>query len=145
MLQELHAQQLAGFFLYNLVAFVDKKSLLKLQNTGPLISMLLKVKSCYIVMCLVLQELLTKFACTDPYCPEFCTCSERLTIVVNIIIIWQTQSLANPCALIGSFSVRILQSGPFPWKWSNPCIFVLQRSWQIQNLQPKQRKTTRRS
>ena len=40
----------------------------------------------------------------------------------------------NPCALIGSFSVRILQFGPFP------CIFVLERSRQIQNLQPKQRK-----
>ena len=25
-------------------------------------------------------------------------------------------------------------------KRSNPCIFVLERSWQIQNLQPKQRK-----
>ena len=52
----------------------------------------------------------------------------------------ETQSYASPCALIGSFSVRILQYGPFPWKWSNPCIFVLERSRQIQNLQPKQRK-----
>ena len=42
--------------------------------------------------------------------------------------------MPNPCALIGSFSVRILQFGPFP------CIFVLERSRQIQNLQPKQRK-----
>ena len=50
------------------------------------------------------------------------------------IIIWQTQSSANPCALIGTFSVRILQYGPFPWKRSNPCIFVLERSRQIQNL-----------
>ena len=33
-----------------------------------------------------------------------------------------------------------LQYGPFPWKRSNPCIFVLERSRQIQNLQPKQRK-----
>ena len=31
-----------------------------------------------------------------------------------IIIIWQTQSLADPCALIGSFSVRILHYGPVP-------------------------------
>ena len=43
-------------------------------------------------------------------------------------------------ALIGSFSVWILQYGPFPWKPSNPFIFVLERSRQIQNLQPKQRK-----
>ena len=28
---------------------------------------------------------------------------------VTCVIIWQTQSSANPCALIGSFSVRILQ------------------------------------
>ena len=28
------------------------------------------------------------------------------------------------------------------WKGSNLCIFVLERSWQIQNLQPKQRKKT---
>ena len=42
--------------------------------------------------------------------------------------------------MIGSFSVRILQYGPFPWKLSNPCIFVLERSRQIPNLQPKQRK-----
>ena len=48
--------------------------------------------------------------------------------------------MANPCALIGSFSVRILQYGPFPWKQSNPCIFVLERSRQIQNLKPKQQK-----
>ena len=54
-----------------------------------------------------------------------------------LFIIWQTQSLANPRALIGSFSVRILQYGPFPWKRSNPCNFVLERSGQIQNLQPK--------
>jgi len=60
--------------------------------------------------------------------------------VIQPIIIWQTQSLSNPCALIGSFSVRILQYGPFPWKRSNPCIFVLDWSRQIQNLQSKQRK-----
>ena len=48
--------------------------------------------------------------------------------------------LANPCALIGSFSVRILQYGPFPWK---PCIFVLEQSRQIQHLQPRQRKKSR--
>ena len=28
----------------------------------------------------------------------------------------------------------------FAWKRSNPCIFVLERSRQIQNLKPKQRK-----
>ena len=27
----------------------------------------------------------------------------------------------------------------FPWKRSNPCIFVLERGRQIQNLKPKQR------
>ena len=43
--------------------------------------------------------------------------------------------MANPCALIGSFSVRILQYILFPWKQSNPCIFVLEQSHlQIQNL-----------
>ena len=26
--------------------------------------------------------------------------------------------MANPCALIGYFSVRILQYGPFPWRES---------------------------
>ena len=46
----------------------------------------------------------------------------------------------SPCVLIGSFSVRILQYGPFPWKRSNPCIFVLEQSRQIQHLQPRQRK-----
>jgi len=56
------------------------------------------------------------------------------------IIIWQTQSQAHPCTLIGSFLVRILQYGPFPWKRSNACIFVLEWSRQIQNLQPKLRK-----
>ena len=49
-------------------------------------------------------------------------------------------SRAIPCALIGSFSVRILQYGPFPWKRSNPCIFVMEQSRQIQNLQPRQQK-----
>ena len=48
----------------------------------------------------------------------------------------------SPCALIGSFSVRILQYGPFPWKPSNPCIFVLEQSRQIQHLQLRQRKKT---
>ena len=48
--------------------------------------------------------------------------------------------MVNPCALIGSFLVKILQYGPFPWKRVNPCIFVLERRQQIQNLQPKQRK-----
>ena len=40
-------------------------------------------------------------------------------------------------SMIGSFSVRILQYAPFPWKWSNPYIFVLEQSRQIQNLQPR--------
>ena len=34
---------------------------------------------------------------------------------------------------------RDLQYGPFPWKQS-PCIFVLEQSRQIQNLQPKLQK-----
>ena len=34
------------------------------------------------------------------------------TIITITIIIWQSQSWANPCALIGSFSVGILQYGP---------------------------------
>ena len=59
---------------------------------------------------------------------------EILLLIIIVIIIWQSQSKANPCALIGSFSVRTLQYGPFPWKRSNPCIFVLERSRQIQNL-----------
>ena len=33
----------------------------------------------------------------------------------------------NPCTLIGSCSVGILQYGPFPWKWSKTCIFVLEQ------------------
>ena len=66
--------------------------------------------------------------------------SQKQNRLISNIIIWQTQSWANPCALIGSFSVKILQYGPFPWKRSNLCIFVLERSQQIQNLQPKQRK-----
>ena len=53
------------------------------------------------------------------------------------------QIQANPCALIGSFSVKILQYGPFPWKRFNPRIFALERSRQIQNLLPKQRKKVR--
>ena len=53
------------------------------------------------------------------------SCIEQILL---ILIIWQTQSSANPCALIGSFSVRILQ---FPWKRSDPCIFVLEQSRQI--------------
>ena len=41
--------------------------------------------------------------------------------------------MANPvlfksCAEIAFFSVRILQYGPFAWKRSNPCIFVLEQS-----------------
>ena len=55
------------------------------------------------------------------------------------IIIWQSQFWANPSALIGSFSVGNLQYGPFPRKRSKPCIFVLEQSRQIHNLQPKQR------
>ena len=48
--------------------------------------------------------------------------------------------VGKPCALIGSFSVRILQYGPFPWKRSNPCIFVLEQSRQIQNLLDREKK-----
>ena len=33
-----------------------------------------------------------------------------------------------------------MQYGPFQWKRSKPCIFVLEQNRQIQNLQPKQRK-----
>ena len=62
------------------------------------------------------------------------------TIIIITIIIWQSQSWANPCALIGSFSVRILQYRPLPWKQSKPFIFVLEQSWQIQTLQPQLRK-----
>ena len=68
---------------------------------------------------------------------DLCKISDYLLLVNLFVVIWlskwQTQSSANPCALIGSFSVRILQYGPFPWKRSNPCIFVLERSRQIQN------------
>ena len=42
-------------------------------------------------------------------------------------IIWQSQSYANPCALIGSFSVGVLQYGPFPWR-SKPRISVLSKA-----------------
>ena len=63
-----------------------------------------------------------------------------IQFLISRFIIWQTQSLANPCALTGSFLVRILQYGPFPWKRSNPYIFVLEQSRQIQNLQQRQRK-----
>ena len=61
---------------------------------------------------------------------------------ISYFIIWQIQSWANPIALIGSFSVGILQYGPFPWKRSKPCIFVLEQNRQIHNLQPKLRKKT---
>ena len=40
------------------------------------------------------------------------------------LIRWQGQSQANPCALIGSFSVGILQCGLFPWKRFQLCIFA---------------------
>ena len=56
-----------------------------------------------------------------------------IRVIINPVV-------GKPCALIGSFSVRILQYGPFPWKRSNLCIFVLKQSRQIQNLQPRQRK-----
>ena len=62
---------------------------------------------------------------------------------MNLIsIICQSQSWENHSALIGSFSVGILQYGPFPWK---PCIFVSKQSRQIHNLKqlylkPKLRK-----
>ena len=52
----------------------------------------------------------------------------------------QNYYMANPCAPICCFSVRILQNGPFPWKRSNPCVFVLEGSRQIQNLQPNSEK-----
>ena len=65
---------------------------------------------------------------------------ESTMYVIRALIIWQSQSWANPSALIGSFSVEILQYGRFPWKRSKPCIFVLEQSRQINNLQPKQRK-----
>ena len=45
-------------------------------------------------------------------------------------------SLCSDWFILGQdFAVRT-------WKRSNPCIFVLERSQQIQNLQPKQRKKT---
>mgnify|MGYP000105577770 FL=1 len=50
--------------------------------------------------------------------------------------------MANP--VFGSFLVRILQYGPFSWKWFNPCIFAFERSRQIQQLQPKQPKKKRK-
>ena len=61
-------------------------------------------------------------------------------IIVNNLLYGKTSLRENPCALIGYFSVGILQYGPFKWKRSKPCIFVLEQSRQIQNLQPKQRK-----
>ena len=46
------------------------------------------------------------------------------------------KSLCSDWFFLGQdFAVRTV-----PWKRSNPCIFVLERSRQIQNLQPKQRK-----
>ena len=62
-------------------------------------------------------------------------------LVSKRLLLYGKPSLtANPRALIGSFSVRISQYRPFPWKRSNLCIFVLERTRQIHNLQPKQRK-----
>ena len=58
----------------------------------------------------------------------------------SIILYGKPSPRQIPVPLIGSFSVRILQYGPFPWKRSNPCIFVLEQSRQIQHLQPRQRK-----
>ena len=58
----------------------------------------------------------------------------------NIDLLYGKPSPRQIPVLWFSFSVRILQYGPFPWKWSNPCIFVLEQSWQIQHLQPRQGK-----
>jgi len=59
---------------------------------------------------------------------------DELSTAISQSTIWQSQLLANPCALIGSFSAGISQFGPFSWKRSKPYIFVLGQ----RNLQPKQ-------
>ena len=44
---------------------------------------------------------------------------------INILIIWQDSLEVNPSVLIGSFLVGILPYGPFPWKRSMLCIFLV--------------------
>ena len=60
-------------------------------------------------------------------------CSIPWSMCVAVLYFLLLYGKRNPCALIGSFSVRILQYGPFPWKRSNPCVFVLEQSRQIQH------------
>ena len=47
------------------------------------------------------------------------------TRLVRGIIIWQDSLEVNPSVLIGSFLVGILPYGPFPWKRSMLCIFLV--------------------
>ena len=45
--------------------------------------------------------------------------------LLSDIIIWQDSLEVNPSVLIGSFLVGILPYGPFPWKRSMLCIFLV--------------------
>ena len=66
-------------------------------------------------------------------------CKHNVGWNVIFFIIWQSQS-GKSRTLWLVFSVGILQYGPFPQKRSKPCTFVMEQSWQIPNLLPKQRK-----
>ena len=44
---------------------------------------------------------------------------------IKFFIIWQDSLEVNPSVLIGSFLVGILPYGPFPWKRSMLCIFLV--------------------
>ena len=60
----------------------------------------------------------------------------------QIPVLWLVLSRSWFCStdcFHGNGAIRVF-FGLFPWKRCNPCIFVLERSQQIQNLQPKQRK-----
>ena len=52
----------------------------------------------------------------------------KRTFCLNLVcpfIIWQDSLEVNPNVLIGSFLVGILPYGPFPWKRSMLCIFLV--------------------
>ena len=108
------------------------------------------------------NKLLTNRACwgrTGEYWPSVVFVRTSLRLVRNVttsgqyspvrpsrlvskrLLLYGKPSLRQiPVLWLFFFSVRILQHGPFAWKRSNLCIFVLEQSRQIQHLQPRQRK-----
>ena len=51
--------------------------------------------------------------------------NQKSIYIIMPIIIWQDSLQVNPSVLIGSFLVGILPYGPFPWKRSMLCIFLV--------------------